>query len=111
MRAGDRTVSVQSRDTRHVLHLVLRGAGGAFDSCRACCTAGDAVVFLDDGVRQILLGDPGRLLPPGVAIHYSQPDLRARGLAGAAEKMRARTLGDEELCALLQRYDLCLSWK
>ena len=94
-----------------VLHLVLRAGNGAFESCRTCCTAGDAVLFLDDGVRQLLLGEPGRLLPPGVAVHYSLPDLKARGLAGAASKLNARTLRDDEFPALLQQYDECLSWK
>ena len=94
-----------------VLHLVLRAGSGAFDSCRRCCTAGDTVVFFDDGVRQLLLGEPGRLLPPGVAVHYSLSDLKARGLAEAATRMKARTLSDEDFPAMLQRHDHCLSWK
>ena len=94
-----------------VLHLVLRAGSGAFDSCRTCCTAGDAVLFLDDGVRQLLLGEPGRLLPPGVAVHYSLPDLQARGMAEAAATMNARTLRDDEFPAILRQHDQCLSWK
>jgi sulfur transfer complex TusBCD TusB component (DsrH family) len=104
-------VSGPAANAQRVLHLVLRAGNGAFESCRACCTAGDAVLFLDDGVRQLLLGEPGRLLPPGVAVHYSLPDLKARGLAGAAAIMNARTLCDGDFSAMLQLYDECLSWK
>ena len=94
-----------------VLHLVLRAGNGAFDACRGCCTAGDAVVFLDDGVRQLLLGEPGRLLPPGVAVFYSQPDLQARGLDAAASTMKARALHDDDFSLMLQQHEHCLSWK
>jgi sulfur relay protein TusB/DsrH len=104
-------VSGPAANEGRVLHLVMRAGTGAFDSCRACCTAGDAVLFLDDGVRQLVLGEPGRLLPPGVAVHYALADLRARGLEEAASSTSARTLRDEEFPALLQRYDQCLSWK
>jgi sulfur transfer complex TusBCD TusB component (DsrH family) len=104
-------VSGAAPNAGRVLHLVLRAGSGAFESCRTCCTAGDAVLFLDDGVRQLLLGEPGRLLPPGVAVHYSLPDLKARGLVDAASKMNARTLSDDEFSVMLQQYDDCLSWK
>ena len=104
-------MSSAETNTGRVLHLVLRAGNGAFESCRTCCTAGDAVLFLDDGVRQLLLGEPGRLLPPGVAVLYSLPDLQARGLAEAAATMNARTLRDDEFPAMLQQHDECLGWK
>ena len=103
-------MSAAEHDTG-TLHLVQSAGTGAFDACRARCMAGDSVLFLDDGVRQLLLGDPGRLLPPGVAIYYSQPDLLARGLASVAEDARVRTLADDGFSALLERHRHCLSWK
>ena len=104
-------MSARVANVRRVLHLVLRAGTGAFESCRSCCTAGDAVLFIDDGVRQLVLGEPGRLLPPGVAVQYSLPDLEARGLAEAAAKMNARTFCDEDFPVLLCKYDHCLSWR
>jgi sulfur relay protein TusB/DsrH len=93
------------------LHLVLSTGSGAFEACRAHCVAGDSVLFLDDGVRQLLLGEPGKLLPPGVAVHYSLPDLAARGLAATAANSRVRTLEDPEFPGLLESHGHCLSWK
>ena len=93
------------------LHLVLTAGKGAFDACRKLCKAGDSVVFLDDGVRQLLLGEPGKKLPPGVAVFYSGPDLDARGLAGAAERAHVRTLADAAFTGLLKQHRHCLSWK
>jgi sulfur relay protein TusB/DsrH len=93
------------------LHLVLAAGTGAFAACRARCAAGDSVLFLDDGVRQLLLGEPGKLLPPGVAVYYSQPDLLARGLAAPAKESRVRILQDEGFSALLESHGHCLSWK
>ncbi len=98
-------------DAVGTLHLVLSAGNGAFDACRVRCDAGDTVLFLDDGVRQLLLGAPGRLLPPGVALFYSAPDLAVRGLAGAAEAARARALDDDGIPGLLARHRHCLSWK
>lgn len=93
------------------LHLVLTAGEGAFDACRKLCKAGDSVVFLDDGVRQLILGEPGKKLPPGVAVFYSMPDLEARGLASAAEQAHVRTLGDSDFIGLLSQHLHCLSWK
>ena len=93
------------------LHLVLSTGGGAFEACRKLCTAGDSVLFLDDGVRQLLLGEPGKRLSPGVAVYYARPDLEARGLAGLAVKARVRVLGDDGFPALLKAHRHCLSWK
>ncbi len=76
----------------NVLHLVFSVGQGAFESCRSASTAGDTVVFLDNGVRQLLLGEPGKLLPPGVAVYYSEPDLEARGLASPARDFQVRIL-------------------
>ena len=94
-----------------VLHLVQSVGTGGFAACRARCAAGDSVLFLDDGVRQLLLGEPGRLLPPGVAVYYSQPDLQARGLASVADEARVRMLADGDFSALLESHAHCLSWK
>lgn len=93
------------------LHLVLSAGNGALDDCRRRCSAGDTVLFLDDGVRQLLLGEPGRRLPPGVAVHYSTVDLEARGLLGAAAQARVRLLDDTGFAALLSEHRHCLSWK
>lgn len=93
------------------LHLVQSAGAGAFDACRVHCTAGDSVLFMDSGVRQLLLGEPGKLLPPGVAVYYSQADLEARGLAAAASELRVRVLEDRDFSSLLERHGHCLSWK
>ena len=93
------------------LHLVFTAGEGAFDACRKLCKAGDTVVFMDSGVRQLLLGEPGKRLPPGVALYYSAPDLAARGLAGAAERARVRLLTDDTFPKLLKHHRHCLSWK
>lgn len=93
------------------LHLVLTTGAGAFDACRAACSAGDSVLFLDSGVSQLLVGEPGKLLPPGVAVYYSAPDLEARGLLGLASQFRARVLDDLHFPALLEKHRHCLSWK
>ena len=93
------------------LHLVFTAGEGAFDPCRKLCKAGDTVVFLDDGVRQLLLGEPGKRLVPGVAVYYSSPDLAARGLAEAAGRAHVRLLADDEFPALLKTHRHCLSWK
>ncbi len=95
----------------NALHLVLTAGEGAFDPCRKLCRAGDSVLFLDGGVRQLLLGEPGRRLPPGVAVYYSLPDLEARGLRAAAEGAHVRTLPDSGFPALLKAHRHCLSWK
>lgn len=97
--------------SENALHLVLTAGEGAFDPCRKLCQAGDSVVFIDNGVRQLLLGEPGKRLPPGVAVYYSQPDLEARGLLGAAEAAHVRTLADSEFTDLLKAHRHCLSWK
>ena len=98
-------------ETLNTLHLVLTAGEGAFGACRKFCNAGDSVLFLDDGVRQLLLGEPGKQLPPGVAVYYSEPDLRARGLHGAAGHDRVRTLPDDAFTGLLKGHRHCLSWK
>lgn len=94
-----------------MLHLVCSAGKGAFEACRAASTAGDTVLFLDNGVTQLLLGEPGKLLPPGVAVYYSEPDLEARGLAGAARGSQVRILEDSAFPSLLQNHQHCLSWK
>lgn len=94
-----------------VLHLVFTAGEGGFSACRSVCTAGDAVLFIDDGVRQLLSGEPGKLLPPGVAIHYAGPDLQARGLLATAETAQVRILQDAAFPALLESHDHCLGWK
>lgn len=93
------------------LHLVLSAGSGAFDACRRACSAGDSVLFMDNGVRQLLLGEPGKQLPPGVAMHFSKPDLEARGLLKAATEARLRLLDDADFPDLLRRHRHCLSWK
>ena len=95
----------------NALHLVLTAGEGAFEACRKLCSAGDSVLFCDNGVRQLLLGEPGKRLPPGVAVFYSRPDLEARGLAGAAELAQVRTLADSAFAGLLGKHRHCLSWK
>lgn len=95
----------------NVLHLVFSVGQGAFEACRGASTAGDTVVFLDNGVRQLLLGEPGKLLPPGVAVYYSEPDLQARGLASPARDLQVRTVEDGAFPALLENHQHCLSWK
>ena len=102
---------VSAAGRKSTLHLVCKAGTGAFEACRAACTAGDAVLFIDNGVRQLLLGEPGRLLPPGVAVHYSKPDLEARGLSAAAGEAQVRVLEDSEFTALLRDHRHCLSWK
>jgi len=97
--------------TDNVLHLVLTAGEGSFAACRKLCMAGDSVVFLDNGVRNLLLGEPGIQLPPGVAVFYSQPDIEARGLAGAAQLAHVRNLSDADFTDLLNRHRHCLSWK
>lgn len=92
------------------LHLVLGAGTGGLDACRRCCSAGDSVLFLDDGVRQLLLGEPGKRLPPGVVSHYSKADLEARGLLGAAAKSCVRLLEDDDFTVLLHGHCHCLSW-
>ena len=95
----------------NTLHLVFSVGQGAFEACRKASTAGDTVVFLDNGVRQLLLGEPGKLLPPGVAVYYSQPDLEARALAGPASDFQVRILEDGAFPSLLENHQHCLSWK
>lgn len=95
----------------NALHLVFSAGAGALESCRKTCAAGDSVFFVDNGVRQLLLGEPGKLLPPGVAVYYSEPDLEARGLTGPARDSQVRVLGDEGFSALLIDHRHCLSWK
>jgi len=106
-------VIMPAREDRisRVLHLVFSAGTGALESCRKACTAGDSVLFMDNGVRQLLLGEPGKLLPPGVAVYYSEPDLAARGLAAPARDSQVRVLGDEGFTALLTDHRHCLSWK
>ena len=93
------------------LHLVYTAGQGGFSACRSACAAGDVVLFIDNGVRQLLLGEPGRLLPPGVAVHYSKPDLEARGLLRTAQDAQVRILEDGEFTALLVNHRHCLGWK
>lgn len=104
-------MSADSEMHSNVLHLVFSAGEGAFDACRTASSAGDTVLFLDNGVRQLLLGEPGKLLPPGVAVYYSEPDLEARGLAGAARNIQVRVLVDTAFPALLKSHRHCLSWK
>jgi sulfur relay protein TusB/DsrH len=94
-----------------VLHLVLSAGSGAFDACRRACSAGDSVLFMDNGVRQLLVGEPGKQLPPGVAMHFGKADLEARGLLSAATEARVRLLDDDGIPDLLKRHRHCLSWK
>lgn len=102
---GDKTMQ------SNVLHLVFSAGQGAFEACRAASTAGDSVLFVDNGVRQLLLGEPGKWLPPGVAVYYSGPDLEARGLASPARELQLRILKDAAFPSLLQNHQHCLSWK
>lgn len=95
----------------HTLHLVFSVGQAAFEACRKASTAGDSVVFMDNGVRQLLLGEPGKLLPPGVAVYYSEPDLEVRGLATPASNYQVRTLKDDAFPSLLENHRHCLSWK
>lgn len=95
----------------NVLHLVFSAGEGAFEACQVASNAGDTVVFMDNGVRQLLLGEPGKSLPPGVALYYSEPDLQARGLAGPARELNVRVLGDKAFPALVKSHRHCLSWK
>ena len=97
--------------SENALHLVLTAGEGAFDPCRKLCQAGDSVLFIDSGVRQLLMGEPGKRLPPGVAVYYSKPDLEARGLLGAAEAVHVRILDDSGFTNLLEAHRHCLSWK
>ena len=103
-------MGTRTGNAENALHLVLSTGEGAFEACRKLCTAGDSVLFLDDGVRQLLLGEPGKRLPPGVAVYYGRPDLEARGLAGAAENSRVRMLEDAGFPALLKNHRHCMSW-
>ena len=93
------------------LHLVPGAGPRALDACRARCEPGDTVLFLDDGVYRLLDGAPGEALPDGVAVLFSLPDLEARGLDGAAQRLRSKTLRDDEFPGLLERHGHCLSWK
>lgn len=95
----------------NVLHLVFSTGEGAFDACRTTSSAGDTVLFLDNGVRQLLLGEPGKSLPPGVAVYYSESDLEARGLAGPAREFKVRVLEDKAFPTLVKSHRHCLSWK
>ena len=103
-------MSARQADTA-TLHLVVSAGTGAFAACRARCAAGDSVLFLDDGVRQLVLAEPGKLLPPGVAVYYAGPDLDARGLASVADGASVRVVKDEDFPALLESHGHCLSWK
>jgi len=104
-------MTTHSRENRNCLHLVVRSSIDALESCRSRFDAGDAVLFLDDGVMHIT-GNPGRIFQPLFRKGYfSDPDLDARGLRTLAGDAGVRIISDPEFVGLLQKYDFCLTWK
>ena len=92
------------------LHLVAGAGRDAFDDCMSLVAPGDAVVFLDAGVLQ-LLRCPAGLPESPAALYFAAADLRAHGLLEAALRERARLLDDGEVCDLLAACDHCLTWR
>lgn len=100
-----------SGSDRRCLHLVARSSTEALELCLAHFVEGDTLLLIDDGVM-LLAGEPGArfesLLMNAV---YLREDLDARGLAGLAEQSGARKANDSDFLELLQRHDLCVTWK
>ena len=99
------------RENRTCLHLVVRSSIDALESCRSRFDAGDAVLFLDDGVMHVA-ENPGRIFQPLYRNgFFSDTDLNARGLRTLAGEAGVRIISDPEFVDLLQKHDFCLTWK
>lgn len=90
------------------LHLVL--SANALADCLAMTSAGDAVLFLADGVMTLLDGGPA-VFDDGIERMYSRIDVQARGLAELAAQRSVRQVEDDRLPELLCTHCHCLSWK
>jgi sulfur relay protein TusB/DsrH len=96
---------------RVCLHLVVRSSDAAIESCLAQFGEGDTVLFIDDGVVLLTAEPNTRFEPLFTNAFYSVEDLDARGLAALAARAGVRTVNDSAFPELLQRHDLCLTWK
>lgn len=90
------------------LHLVAGDGREALEDCLALCVPGDALLFLDAGVLQLLQAPPG--LPDSVQAHFLAADLQARGLLETARRRRLSALDDAAFCGLLAAHGRCLTW-
>ncbi|MGK2927285.1 MAG: DsrH/TusB family sulfur metabolism protein [Lysobacterales bacterium] len=90
------------------LHLVAGDGREALEDCLSLCVAGDALLFLDAGVLQLLQALPG--LPSGAEAHFLAADLQARGLLDVARRRQLSVLDDDAFCDLLTAHGRCLTW-
>ena len=92
------------------LHLVAGAGRDALDDCLAQVAPGDWVVFLDEGVLQ-LLHSPMVVQGAVGSVFFSDADLRAHGLVDSARKLQSDIIDDAGICALLAQCEHCLTWR
>lgn len=100
----------QIPDTPKVLHLVAGSGVDASARCLAAFKKGDAVLFIGDGVMQVL--DPQQEFRAFFSsCYFLRVDLEARGGLQTAIDQGLQTVSDRKFVALLKQFDHCLTWK
>ena len=92
------------------LHLVAGEGRRAIQDCLARCRPDDTVLFLDAGVLHLLTEPDGAGGSEAPEFRYLAADLEAHGLLDGARRAGVAIATDADLCALLARNDLCLTW-
>ena len=94
------------------LHLLPRtpGIGTALADCIRTCSAGDSILFLEDGVYAVALPDNGlSAFSDSIGLFALQADCAARGLAVQIDQ-RVRSVGYEDFVGLVARHQRCVTW-
>lgn len=93
-----------------ILHTVNKSplSHSCLQECLASCSAGDAVLLIEDGVYAVRTLD--RLsLPAAVKWFVLQADLDTRGLAGDLDA-RVTAISDQGFVTLATEYTKVVSW-
>ena len=96
---------------RSCLHLVVT----ASDETLACCmehySEGDSVVFLDEGVLQLIGRQINEHVLVNLSFYFSFEDLQARGLLPKAQRRGVQIADDGAIVQMLTEHPHCLTWK
>ena len=92
------------------LHLVTGPDPKALELCLAHADSGDAVLFLDTGVLQLLDLGSDELAGFRAELHFAAPDLGAHALLELAGRLGVSVVDDDGFCALLAAHVHCLTW-
>lgn len=96
-------------DSLGILHLVLSDDAGAWQACRACCSAEDTVLLMDAGVMLLAAAAPVSGLPCRLAV--AAVDAEARGLTEDASGTNPAFITDAGALDLITAHRHCLSWR